>query len=147
MACHFVASMSLQLWGLFLAEDDWGLRNTVLASCGQQVLHKLLQLLALLCFSLPPLPSNCPALACFNGLQAIQQALQSAQQDNVRANARKLMIERRKEEAERRLMQAEEEAERSRMMQLKATEQAEEERRRKDMCVQCSAWVFAPFDN
>ena len=69
----------------------------------------------------------------FNGLQAIQQALHSAQQDNVRANARKLMIERRKEEAERRLMQAEEEAERSRMMQLKATEQAEEERRRKDM--------------
>eukprot|EP00891_Asterochloris_glomerata_P003711 jgi/Astpho2/3711/Aster-04897 len=54
-------------------------------------------------------------------------------EDNVRANARKLMIERRKEEAERRLMQAEEEAERSRMMQLKATEQAEEERRRKDM--------------
>ena len=119
---------------LFLAEGDWDLKTTVLASRAPEVLLDSSAAAGTCVFQTACLTGQLPCQTLyFIALQAIQQALQSAQQDNVRANARKLMIERRKEEAERRLMQAEEEAERSRMMQLKATEQAEEERRRKDM--------------
>ena len=61
VTCHFVASISLHLWGLFLAEGDLDLQSTVFASYAQKVLNKFLQLLARL-VSLDCLPCQATGL-------------------------------------------------------------------------------------
>ena len=68
-------------------------------------------------------------------LQNIQAAAAVTEQDHKRALARKHLIEKRKEEQERRLLEKEREAEEQRLQQAKATEEAEERRRNAERCV------------
>ena len=69
-------------------------------------------------------------------MQAIEHAIQTSGQANKRALARKLLIEKRKEEQERLLLEQEREQEEQRMIQLRISEEAEEKRRKADMYAQ-----------
>ena len=73
---------------------------------------------------------NGPSLVC---LQAIEHAIATSGQANKRALARKHLIEKRKEEQERLLLEQEREQEEQRMIQLRISEEAEEKRRKADM--------------
>lgn len=66
-------------------------------------------------------------------LQAIEHAIATSGQANKRALARKHLIEKRKEEQERLLLEQEREQEEQRMIQLRISEEAEEKRRKADM--------------
>ena len=66
-------------------------------------------------------------------LQAIEHAVATSGQANKRALARKHLIEKRKEEQERLLLEQEREQEEQRMIQLRISEEAEEKRRKADM--------------
>ena len=76
------------------------------------------------------------AVSC---LQALAQALATAQIENNRARARKVMIEKRKEDAERQAAALEQQEEHDRLMQERISAAAEEERRKQER------WVAHPF--
>lgn len=80
-------------------------------------------------------------------MQAIEHAIQTSGQANKRALARKLLIEKRKEEQERLLLEQEREQEEQRMIQLRISEEAEEKRRKADMYAQmlCSLTACPVF--
>ncbi|KAL3155895.1 hypothetical protein ABBQ32_012895 [Trebouxia sp. C0010 RCD-2024] len=66
-------------------------------------------------------------------IKAIEHAIATSGQANKRALARKHLIEKRKEEQERLLLEQEREQEEQRMIQLRISEEAEEKRRKADM--------------
>ena len=65
--------------------------------------------------------------------QAIEHAIATSGQANKRPLARQHLIEKRKEEQERLLLEQEREQEEQRMIQLRISEEAEERRRKADM--------------
>jgi translation initiation factor 3 subunit A len=67
-------------------------------------------------------------------LQALARALASAETDNKHAIARKVIIEKRKEAAERDLAQKEQQEEQDRILQARIQLQLEEERRKQERC-------------
>lgn len=71
--------------------------------------------------------------------QALAKALQTAEVDNKHAIARKVIIEKRKEAAERDLAQKEQQEEQDRILQARIQVQQEEERRKQEMCAVPSA--------
>ncbi len=80
------------------------------------------------------------------GPQALAHALETAQVENRRAQARKVMIEKRKEDAERQAAALEQQEEQDRIMQERISAAAEEERRKQErwarlmppeLCVTC----------
>ncbi len=75
-----------------------------------------------------------PSVDICTGLQIFQQAIASSEVENKRALARKVIIERRKEEQERILLEAEREQEEQRIIQARVTEEAELKRRQQEQC-------------
>lgn len=67
--------------------------------------------------------------------QIFEAAIASSEKENKRALARKVIIERRKEEQERILLEAEREQEEQRLIQARVTEEAELKRRQQEQCV------------
>ena len=83
-----------------------------------------------------PLEAHLASQAMFiteDCVQAIEHAIATSGQANKRALARKHLIEKRKEEQERLLLEQEREQEEQRMIQLRISEEAEEKRRKADM--------------
>ncbi|EIE20453.1 hypothetical protein COCSUDRAFT_30620 [Coccomyxa subellipsoidea C-169] len=76
-----------------------------------------------------PVPT--PSMAEFK-TKALAHALASAQMENSRARARKVMIEKRKEDAERHAAALEQQEEQDRLMQERISAAAEEERRKQE---------------
>lgn len=74
-------------------------------------------------------------------IQALAQALATAQIENNRARARKVMIEKRKEDAERQAAALEQQEEHDRLMQERISAAAEEERRKQER------WVAHPVQS
>ena len=68
-------------------------------------------------------------------LQVFEAAIASSEVVNKRALARKVIIERRKEEQERILLEAEREQEEQRLIQARVVEEAELKRRQQEQCV------------
>lgn len=77
---------------------------------------------------------KCVAADCWwrLGPQALAHALETAQVENRRAQARKVMIEKRKEDAERQAAALEQQEEQDRIMQERISAAAEEERRKQE---------------
>ena len=65
-------------------------------------------------------------------VQVFKEAIASSERENKRALARKVIIERRKEEQERILLEAEREQEEQRLIQARVTEEAEFKRRQQE---------------
>ena len=66
--------------------------------------------------------------------QALAHAVETMARENKRAGARKVMIEKRKEDAERRAALRERREEEDRLLQARLAEATEEERRRQERC-------------
>ena len=66
--------------------------------------------------------------------QALAHAVETMARENKRAGARKVMIEKRKEDAERQAAMRERREEEDRLLQARLAEATEEERRRQERC-------------
>ena len=77
---------------------------------------------------------DCPGQVvnfCYRA-QALQHAMETMTRENKRAGARKVMIEKRKEDAERQAAMQERKEEEDRILQARLADAAEEERRRQE---------------
>ena len=79
-----------------------------------------------------------------NCAQALAHAVETMARETKRAGARKVMIEKRKEDAERRAAMQERREEEDRLLQARLADAAEEERRRQERCSCRRLLVAAP---